>query len=98
VEVFNHRHYIHRLQIPAYVAGKICTVVILGLPTAELVRLRWGRLLVNLYINLKSIFMTLSLPIYLISMALTHNPLILSQPDAMNTITVQMRVKRLTFD
>jgi len=31
----SHRHCIHRLRLPAYEAGKICTVVILGLATAE---------------------------------------------------------------
>jgi len=29
----NHRHFIHRLRLPANAAGKICAVVILGLPT-----------------------------------------------------------------
>jgi len=45
------RHYLHRLRLPAYAAGKICTVVILGLPMAESVLLRLGQQLVNLYIS-----------------------------------------------
>jgi len=36
-----HRHYIHRLSLPAHAAGKICTVVNLGLATAELVQPSW---------------------------------------------------------
>jgi len=54
---FNRRHYVQRLRLPA---EKICTVVFLGLPTAEFLRLRSGQLLINLYINPKLIFMTLS--------------------------------------
>jgi len=50
----------------------ICTVVFLGLPTAEYVRLSWGQLLVNLYINPKSIFMTLSPSLNPISMIITY--------------------------
>jgi len=50
----DHIHYIHRLlRLPAYAARKICTVVILGLSTAEYLQLRWGQLLVNHYVNLK---------------------------------------------
>jgi len=60
-----HRNYIQRLRLTA---GKICTVVILGLPTTESVRLRWGQLLVKLNLNPKLIFMTLSPSIFLISM------------------------------
>jgi len=30
-----HRHYIHRLSLSGQAAGKICTVVNLGLATAE---------------------------------------------------------------
>jgi len=33
----------HRRCLPAYDAGKICTVVILGLATAESLQLRWGK-------------------------------------------------------
>jgi len=29
-----HKHYIHRLRLPAHAAGKICTVVNLGSATA----------------------------------------------------------------
>jgi len=65
------RFNIHRLRLPAYVAGKICTVVILRSPTIESVCVKWGQLLVNLYINPKLIFMALSPSIYPISMALT---------------------------
>jgi len=63
-----HRHYIHRLCLHAYAEGKFWTVAILGLPTGESVRLRWGQLLLNLLITPKSILMTLSLSIYPISM------------------------------
>jgi len=63
----NHRHYVHRLRLTACAAGKICTAVILGLATAESLHLRWGQPLVNPYINLKSIFMTLS-PSYIRSL------------------------------
>jgi len=59
-----HRNCIHRLLLPANAAVKICTIVILGLPTPESVWLRWGKLLVNLYLNPKLIFMTLSPSIY----------------------------------
>jgi len=48
-------------HLPAYAAEKSCTVAILGLATPESLQLRWGQLSVNLYTNLKSIFMTLSL-------------------------------------
>jgi len=61
----HHRHYIQRLSLPAYAVEKICTVMILSLPTAQSVWLRWGQLLVNLYINPKLIFMTLSHTIYI---------------------------------
>jgi len=40
-----HRHYINGLRLPAYAAEKTCTVVILGLPTAKSLLLRWGPLL-----------------------------------------------------
>jgi len=40
-----------------------------GFTAAESVRLRWDQVLVNLYINPKLIFMTLSPSIYLISAA-----------------------------
>jgi len=56
------------LWLPAYTAVNISTVAFLGIPTAESVRLCHGHLLVNLYITPKSIFMTLSPSIYLISM------------------------------
>jgi len=70
------------LGLPSYAAEKICTIVILSLPTAESVQLRWGQLLVNLYINPKLIFMTLSPSIYPISMALTRpNTSILLAPQ-----------------
>jgi len=62
------RHHVHRLHLPAHAAGKICTVVNFGLPTAESGQLSWGQLLVNLYVSLKLIFMTLSPSMYLISM------------------------------
>jgi len=45
-------------------------VVILGLPTADTLRLRWGQLLVNLYINPKLIFYDSFSFIYPISMGL----------------------------
>jgi len=48
------RYYIN-MRLSAYAAVKICTVVILGWPTAESVLLRWGQLLVNLYTNPKLI-------------------------------------------
>jgi len=67
----NHRHYIHRLRFLAHVAGKIC--VILGLVTAKSLQLRLGQLLVNLYINLKSVFMPLTPSMYPISMVQTHS-------------------------
>jgi len=41
------------LRLSDYAAGKICTEVILGLVKAESLHLRWGQLLLNLYINLK---------------------------------------------
>jgi len=43
----------------------------LDLLTAEFVRLSWGQLLVSLYVNPKSIFMTLSPSLYPIPMAIT---------------------------
>jgi len=46
--------------------------VILGLPTAESLQVRWGQLLVNLYINPKLIFVTLSPSIELNSVVQTH--------------------------
>jgi len=49
----------HRLRLPAQAAGKICTIVILGLATAESLQIRLGQLLVNLYKKPKLIFMTL---------------------------------------
>jgi len=59
-EGHDHRRYIRRLLHPAHVAEKICTVVILGIAIAEFLKLRWGQLLVNLYINPKLTFKTLS--------------------------------------
>jgi len=58
----------HRLSIPARAAGKVCTVVNLGLATAESLQLRLGQPLLNLYISQKLIFMTLSPSMYPISM------------------------------
>jgi len=49
-------------------AGKICTVLNLRLATAESVPLRHGQLFVNLYVNPKLIFMTLSRPLYIWSL------------------------------
>jgi len=62
-----HKHYIHRLHLPAHTTVAICTIAILGLATAESLQRRWGQLLVNKYINPKLIFMTLSTSIYPIS-------------------------------
>jgi len=42
-------HYIDRVRLTTYAAGKISTVVILGLRTAESLRLRRGQLLVKTY-------------------------------------------------
>jgi len=63
--------YIYRLQLLVFAARKICTVVILGLPTSEYMQLRWGQLFVNPYINPKLILTTLSPSIYTISMVPT---------------------------
>jgi len=52
----NQRHCVHRLSLPVYITVK---------PTTESVRLRWGQVLVNLYVNPKLVFMTLSPFIYL---------------------------------
>jgi len=62
-----HRHYIHRMHLSAHAAGNICTVVNLGLATAESV---WQGSAVGkpIYINPKLIFKTLSPSMYPISM------------------------------
>jgi len=40
-KVINHRHYTHRLLLPAHAAVKICTIVNLHLPKAESGWLSW---------------------------------------------------------
>jgi len=60
--------YNHRLRVSAHAAGKIFTVVILGLATAESLQFRFSQLLENLYINQKLVFMTLSIPLYIQSL------------------------------
>jgi len=62
------RHYKQRMCLPAHAARNICTEVILGLTTAESLQVRLDQLLVNLYINPKLIFMSLSPSIHPISL------------------------------
>jgi len=68
LRVRRHRHYIHRLHLPAHSAIKIWNIVIMDLATAESLLLKCGHMLVNLFLNPKLIFSTLSTSIYLISM------------------------------